>query len=123
MLAVAKKPRIEVRARRIPAGLLDFLRDNYGGVEVEPDTYAPGEIPELEEARRRTSPGEAIYLDRDLRGMTQAELAKKLGVAVTVVSDLETGRRVVSRKMAAKLGKAFGTDPAAFFDFGNGSAK
>lgn len=118
MLAVAKKPRIEVRARRIPSGLLEFLKENYGGVEIEPDSYAPGDIPELMEARGRTSPGEAIYLDRDLRGMTQAELAERLGVAVTVVSDLENGRRPVSRKMAAKLGNVFGTDPAAFFDFG-----
>lgn len=31
--------------------------------------------------------------------------------------------RYFTPEMAAKLGKAFGTDPAAFFDFGNGSAK
>lgn len=90
MLAVAKKPRIRVSAKVIP---------------------------ELVEAREQTSPGEAIFLDRDLRGMTQAELAAKLGVAVTVVSDMENNRRPVSRKMAAKLGEVFGTDPAAFFKF------
>jgi len=117
MLAVAKKPRIRVSAKVIPEKLLDFLRENFGGVEIEPDTYAPEEIPELVETREQTSPGEAIFLDRDLRGMTQAELAAKLGVAVTVVSDMENNRRPVSRKMAAKLGEVFGTDPAAFFKF------
>lgn len=69
------------------------------------------------EIRRRTSPAEAVFLNRDMRGWTQADLAKKLSVAVTVVSDIENGRRAVSRAMAAKLGEAFGSDPAAFFDF------
>ncbi|PJJ42413.1 helix-turn-helix transcriptional regulator [Hallerella succinigenes] len=117
MLAVAKKPRIKVSAEVIPESLLDFLRKNFGGVEINPETYTPDEIPELVEARENTSPGEAIFLDRDMRGMTQAQLAKKLGVAVTVVSDMENNRRAVSRKMAVKLADVFGSDPAAYFRF------
>lgn len=33
------------------------------------------------------------------------------------VSDLENGRRSVSRKMAVALGEVFECDPALFFDF------
>lgn len=117
MLAVVKKPRIRVSARVIPRPLIEFLRKNYGSVEIDPNADLTDGIPELVEARETTSPGEAIYLDRDLRGMTQAELAKKLGVAVTVVSDLENNRRPVSRKMAVKLGEVFGSDPSAYFKF------
>lgn len=119
MLAVAKKPRIEVRAEVIPETLIDFLDSNFGGVELESsgDSVRPEDIPELAEAREDTSPGEAVFINRDMRGWTQARLARKLGIAPSVVSDIENGRRAVSRKMAAKLGDAFGTDPAAFFSF------
>lgn len=78
----------------------------------------PGDVPELAEARKDTSPGEAVFINRDMRGWTQARLARKLGVAPSVVSDIGNGRRAVSRKMASSLGEVFGTDPAAFFRFG-----
>ena len=120
MLAVVKKPHIEIRARHIPAPLLRAIRELYKpeNVIVEDDELInPAEIPELIEARRNTSPGEAIYLNRDMRGWSQVELAKKLGVAVTVVSNMENNRRAVSRKMAKKLGEAFGCVPASFFEF------
>jgi len=39
-----------------------------------------------------------------VRDVTQVELAERLGVPKTVVSDLEHGRRPISKKMAAKLG-------------------
>ena len=45
MLAVAKKPHIEVRAKKIPQSLIDFLKENFGGVEIEKDSYTPEEIP------------------------------------------------------------------------------
>ena len=117
MLAVAKKPHIEVRAKKIPQSLIDFLKENFGGVEIEKDSYTPEEIPELTEVRENTSPAEAIFINRDMRGWTQSDLAQKLDVSVQVVCDLEHARRAVSRKMAVKLGNAFGTDPAEFFKF------
>ena len=49
--------------------------------------------------------------------MISRQLAQKLGVAVTVVSDMENNRRAVSRKMAVKLADVFGSDPAAYFRF------
>jgi len=53
-----------------------------------------------------------------LRNWSQVTLAAKLGIQVQNLCAMENGRRTVSRKMAVKLGKIFGTDPAAFFDFG-----
>ena len=49
--------------------------------------------------------------------MISRQLAKKLGVAVTVVSDMENNRRAGSRKMAEKLADVFGSDPAGYFRF------
>ena len=47
MLAVAKKPRIKVSAEVIPESLLDFLRKNFGGVEINPETYTPENVTSL----------------------------------------------------------------------------
>ena len=65
-----------------------------------------------------TTPGEMIVANRDLRNWSQVTLAEKLGIQVQNLCAMENGRRTVSRKMAVKLGEVFGTDPAAFFDFG-----
>lgn len=64
-----------------------------------------------------STPGEMIFASRDMRGWSQAALAEKLGKSSHYVSDLENGRRSVSRKMAVMLGDVFGCDPALFFDF------
>ncbi len=121
MLAVVKKPRIEIRAKRIPASLIRAERELYRpeNVIIEDDGPVPvDEIDALNEARAKTSPGEFIFINRDMRGWTQKDLAGRLRVSVQVVSDLENGRRTVSRKMAVSLGKAFGCRPDSFFSFG-----
>ena len=43
-------------------------------------------------------------------GMTQAQLAEKLGVAAAYVSQMETGRQEVSDPVAAKMELLFGTE-------------
>jgi DNA-binding XRE family transcriptional regulator len=42
-------------------------------------------------------------------GMTQIELAKKLKIRQSHVSQMEHGKRVIGKKMAQKLAKLFGT--------------
>jgi ribosome-binding protein aMBF1 (putative translation factor) len=59
-------------------------------------------------------PGRLIRGGRTREGWTQSELAKRLGVSKTVVSDLEHGRRPISKKMAGKLGEVFGSSPLVF---------
>ncbi len=47
---------------------------------------------------------------RGLRGkedITQIELAEKLGITQTMVSDMESGKRAISIKMAKRIEKAF----------------
>ena len=120
MLAVVKKPRIEIRAKHIPAPLVRFLRDTYKpeNVVIKDDKDS---VP-VEESEwfnsLDTTPAEMIVANRDLRNWSQVMLAEKLGIPVQNLCAMENGRRVVSRKMAVKLGEIFGTDPAAFFDFG-----
>ena len=120
MLAVVKKPRIEIRAKHIPAPLVRFLRDAYRPENVvisDDKDSVPVEKSEWFNSLK-TTPAEMIVANRDLRNWSQVMLAEKLGIPVQNLCAMENGRRVVSRKMAVKLGEIFGTDPAAFFDFG-----
>ena len=120
MLAVVKKPRIEIRAKHIPAPLVRFLRDTYKPENVvikDDNDSVPVEESEWFNSLDST-PAEMIVANRDLRNWSQVMLAEKLGIPVQNLCAMENGRRVVSRKMAVKLGEIFGTDPAAFFDFG-----
>ena len=120
MLAVVKRPRIEIRAKHIPAPLVRFLKDTYKPENVivsDEDVAVPFEESEWFKSLE-TTPAEMIVANRDLRNWSQVTLAEKLGIQVQNLCAMENGRRTVSRKMALKLGKIFGTDPAAFFDFG-----
>ena len=121
MLAVVKRPRIEIRAKHIPAPLVRFLVDTYKSENVvvrDEDVSVPVEESEWFKSLE-TTPAEMIVANRDLRNWSQVTLAEKLGIQVQNLCAMENGRRAVSRKMAVKLGKVFGTDPAAFFNFDN----
>ncbi len=128
MLAVVNQPRTrnteEVSFKvegKVPKFVMMFLESAFQkflSVKEDDEPVKWDDTDLAKEIRQQMTPGESVYLNRDMRGMTQAELAEKLGVAKTVVSDIEKGRRSISRKMAVKLGQVFGSDPSAFFDFG-----
>ena len=51
---------------------------------------------------------------RKLSGMTQPVLAEKLGMANQFVSDMENGRKPISKVTAKKLAKIFDVSVARF---------
>ena len=54
--------------------------------------------------------GSPAMLLRGLRGkeeLTQADLATRLGISQNMVSDMESGRRPISLKMAKRIGEEF----------------
>lgn len=53
---------------------------------------------------------------REARGMTQAALAGKVGVANTTISMIEVGINRPSVKLAKRLGAFFGVNWTIFFD-------
>jgi addiction module HigA family antidote len=62
--------------------------------------------------RRPTHPGEILREDvLPAAGLTQAELARVLGVSRRSVSEILHERRPVSTDMAHRLARAFGTSP------------
>ena len=49
-----------------------------------------------------------LKLQRIIRELTQVDLAKKAKIAQGDLSQLETGKRPITKKMAARLSKALG---------------
>jgi len=60
------------------------------------------------------SPAMALRGLRGREGLTQAELAVRLGVSQNVISGMESGKRPISQKMAKRLGDAFDLPYKAF---------
>lgn len=58
------------------------------------------------------STGEVIRMLRDLKGWTQAELAKHSGINVTNISLLENEKIEIGKRRAEQLAKAFDVHPA-----------
>ncbi len=67
--------------------------------------------------RRPTSPGEML-LEEFLRpaGITQVELAARMGVPIQRVNGVIAGRRAVTAETAILLARALGTTPALWLN-------
>jgi len=72
------------------------------------------ELYTLEETFPDAHPGKVVRGFRVKEDITQDELAKRLGIAQTRVSEIESGKRPISRNMAKRLGEAFNISPKAF---------
>lgn len=66
--------------------------------------------------KAKSTPGGNLRLYRENRRLTQEELARKLGGGTLKqhVSGMERGRRPISKAVAKKLARIFGTSPARF---------
>jgi DNA-binding XRE family transcriptional regulator len=60
-----------------------------------------------EEVFPEGSPAMALRGLRGKEDITQAELAKRLGISQNMVSDMESGKRNISLKMAKRIGEEF----------------
>jgi transcriptional regulator with XRE-family HTH domain len=56
--------------------------------------------------------GETIRMLRELKGWTQAELARRSGISVTNISLLENEKVEIGKKRAEQLAKSFNIHPA-----------
>lgn len=61
-----------------------------------------------------TETGMLIRGGRHKAGLTQKELAKKIGVLPHHISEMEHGKRPVGKKMAQKFGEIFNVDYRVF---------
>jgi DNA-binding XRE family transcriptional regulator len=117
MLAVVKKPHIEINADKIPENLLKFLTDNYEKVEIinnDDDLVDITETAWYRERANKSTPGQVLKRYRKRNGMSQTELGEKLGIAKQNVSAMERGVRGISKAMAHELAEIFQVSPGRF---------
>ena len=109
MLAVVKKPRIELSIQGENAGeLIDWIRKKFE-ISILTDEHSdsiPVEDTDFWKEMQSNRIGNLLAGARLKAGMTQAELARKLGVRQNMISDYERGKRRVSQSMAKRLAKS-----------------
>lgn len=116
MLAVVKTPHIEIRGDAIPQEFIAEVRKFFSASEVDVIVDEPGDdeiiTPEtsgwFRETEARVTPGAAMRVYRENRGLTQETLGQRLGgVARQEISKMETGKRNISLPTAKKLSGLF----------------
>ena len=73
-----------------------------------------GGLHSIAEVFPEAHPGMVLRGFRGRDDMTQTDLAEKLGISQNRVSDMESGKRTISRRMAEKLGALFEVPHKAF---------
>lgn len=109
MLALVKKPHIElsIQGEHIDE-LLAWIKKKYEVAvlaEEEQDDFLPVESTEFWREMEKNRIGNLLAGARLKAGLTQAQLARQLGIRQNMVSDYERGRRTYSDAMAKRLSK------------------
>ena len=113
MLAVVKKPHTEQKLfeikGQIPSNVLRYLEKTFGrNIEVfddENDVVNLFETDWYRDMRRQISAGDILRIYRENLGMTQAELAEKLGqLTEQAIFDMENNRQSISKELAGHFG-------------------
>ena len=109
MLALVKRPHIELSLHgEHVEELLAWIKKKYEVAVLadEPDDeFVPIESTEYWKVMERNRVGNLLAGSRLKVGLTQAQLAEKLGIRQNMVSDYERGRRTYSGAMATRLCK------------------
>ena len=111
MQVVVKKPHIRIEGE-VTRKLIEYLRREFRDVEVIEDEDE--ELVEVEESdwyrsiRSTISPGENMRIYRELHGLTQAELGRKIGrFTPQNISNMEHGHKPISKAVVKKLAELF----------------
>lgn len=83
-------------------GLLDLAGHNVRRVDMDGD-----ELVDSDEVFANVTPGMVLRGLRVKEDITQAELADRLSITQNMVSDMESGRRTISLKMAKRISEEF----------------
>ena len=107
MLALVKKPHIEISLHgEHVSELVDWIRKRFEITvlaEEPEDEFVSIESTEYWKEMERNRVGNILAGARLKAGLTQAQLADKLGIRQNMVSDYERGRRAYSDDMAKRI--------------------
>lgn len=98
-----KKPRLFLVPKLQAEGILKLLSD----FEVDEKNSVPWRVPVQDLIDKHTEPGLMVRGGRVKEGLTQADLAERLGVHPSNVSEMESGKRPIGKAMAKRLAKVF----------------
>ncbi len=88
---------------RVPSGKAELAKRVMAAlIQEEQDDDAQ----DIEDVLGPTTPGAALRGYRYREGLTQKDLAAKVGASAQNISDMESGRRVIGKDMAQRLGAA-----------------
>jgi DNA-binding XRE family transcriptional regulator len=96
------------------AGMLRFAGYEITTPEQGKEEFDDDKLYSIEEIFPDICPAKILRGFRLGHELDQTELAEKLGIKQSRLSEMETGKRPISRKMAAKLGKVFDMPPKTF---------
>ena len=107
MLALVKKPHIEISLHgEHVSELVDWIRKRFEITvlaEEPEDEFVAIESTEYWKEMEKNRVGNILAGARLKAGLTQAQLADKLGIRQNMVSDYERGRRAYSDDMAKRI--------------------
>ncbi|MBM4142623.1 MAG: helix-turn-helix transcriptional regulator [Lentisphaerae bacterium] len=107
MLALVKKPHIEISLHgEHVAELVDWIKKRFEVTvlaEEPEDEFVSIESTKYWKEMEKNRVGNILVGARLKAGLTQAQLADKLGVRQNMVSDYERGRRTYSDAMAKRI--------------------
>jgi ribosome-binding protein aMBF1 (putative translation factor) len=107
MLALVKKPHIEISLHgEDVAELVDWIKKRFEVTvlaEEPEDEFVSIESTEYWKEMEKNRVGNILVGARLKAGLTQAQLADKLGIRQNMVSDYERGRRTYSDAMANRI--------------------
>jgi ribosome-binding protein aMBF1 (putative translation factor) len=109
MLALVKKPHIEISLHgEHVAELVDWIKKRFEVTvlaEEPEDEFVSIESTEYWKEMEKNRVGNILVGARLKAGLTQAQLADKLGIRQNMVSDYERGRRTYSDAMAKRISR------------------
>lgn len=118
MLSTDKPVSFRIEGDNIPKPVLAFLNalfPDHVRIDDDEELVAVEDTDWYKEADARMTPAKILKIMRTNVGITQSQLADKVGIAKQNYNSLERGTRPISMMMAKKLADALGTSYTMFY--------
>lgn len=118
MLSTDKPVSFRIEGDNIPKPVLAFLDalfPDHVRIDNDEELVAVENTDWYKEAESRMTPAKTLKIMRTNAGLTQSQLAAKVGIAKQNYNSLERGTRPISMMMAKKLADALGTSYTMFY--------
>lgn len=118
MLSTDKPVSFRIEGDNIPKPVLAFINalfPDHVRIDDDDELVAVEDTDWYKEADARMTPAKTLKIMRTNVGITQSQLADKVGIAKQNYNSLERGTRPISMMMAKKLADALGTSYTMFY--------